>query len=225
MPHRIEFAALVDVAPILVGLVPFAGVVGITMAGLDIPVSVALLGSALLYSGSAQLALLGLLGTGAGIVPMLASVVLINSRFAMYGGALEPMFRNQPRWFRWFGPLFVIDQNYGLANARSDLADATCFRRYWLTTSIAIAVVWLGTIAGAMTFGGAIPAGSPLYFASVGIYVALLVPGLKDRAGIVAAGVSAVTALSLSGLSSGVGVLAGVIAGISIAALIKGKES
>jgi len=222
---RIERAALTDVAPILVGLVPFAGVVGITMASLGIPPLIGVVGSALVYAGSAQLAVLALLGSGAGIVPMLLSVLLINSRFAMYGGVLEPMFRRQPSWFKWLGPHFLVDQNYGLAIARPDLADPKRFRRYWLTTSTAISAVWLTTIAAAMSFGTSVPENSPFSFAATCIYVALLVPNLKDRVGQGAASSAALAALVFGGLTDGLGVLAGVVAGVSVATVMKGKRS
>jgi predicted branched-subunit amino acid permease len=221
----IEKMALIDVAAILVGLIPFAGVVGITMAALDIPVLIGVIGSALVFAGSAQLAVLGLLASGAGIVPMLISVLLINSRFAMYGGALEPMFRRQPRWFRWLGPYFLVDQNYGLTIARNDLTDPRRFRRYWMTTSIAIGAVWLTTIAGAMSFGQTVPKDSPLSFAATCIYIALLVPNMNDRTDRHAASSAAVTALAFAGFTNGLGVLAGVVVGVSVAALHRGGRS
>jgi len=221
----IEKLALIDVSPILVGLIPFASVVGITMAALDIPMLIGVVGSALVFAGSAQLAVLELLASGAGIVPMLASVLLINSRFAMYGGALEPMFRRQPGWFRWLGPHFLVDQNYGLTTARNELTDPQRFRRYWMTTSMAIGAVWLTTIAGAMNFGQRVPKDSPLSFAATCIYIALLVPSMKDRPGRYAAGSAAVTALAFPQLTNGVGLLAGVAVGVFVAALLKGRRS
>jgi predicted branched-subunit amino acid permease len=221
----IEKMALIDVSPILVGLIPFAGVVGITMAALDIPVLVGVIGSALVFAGSAQLAVLGLMASGAGIVPMLISVLLINSRFAMYGGALEPMFRRQPQWFRLLGPHFLVDQNYGLTTARNDLTHPRRFRRYWMTTSMAIGAVWLTTIAGAMIFGQTIPKDSPLSFSATCIYIALLVPNMKDRTHRHAASSAAVTALAFAGLMNGLGILAGVVAGVSVAALHKVERS
>jgi predicted branched-subunit amino acid permease len=222
---RIEKLALIDVSPILVGLIPFAGVVGVTMAALDIPVLIGVVGSALVFAGSAQLAVLGLLGSGAGIVPMLISVLMINSRFAVYGGALEPMFRRQPRWFRWLGPHFLVDQNYALTTARNDLTDPQRFRRYWMTTSAAIGAVWLTTIAAAMSLGQTVPKDSPLSFAATCIYIALLVPNMKDRLGRYAASSSAVTALAFAELTNSLGVLAGVVAGVSLTALLKGTRS
>jgi predicted branched-subunit amino acid permease len=220
--HRIEKAALGDVAPILVGLIPFAGIIGITMARMDIPVATGVAGSALIFAGSAQLAILGLLSAGAGIIPMLLSVVLINSRFAMYGGAIEPCFRNQPRWFRWLGPHFLVDQNYGLVrNAKRDLSDPTTFRRYWMTISTAIGATWLATIAAVMILGGAIPADSPLHFAATGIYIALLVPVLKGRPALAAAGSAALTAWTFVHVAPGLGILAGVAVGIGVAATLE----
>jgi predicted branched-subunit amino acid permease len=222
---RIEWVALTDVAPIALGLIPFAVVIGITMARLGIPRAVGVVGSALVFAGSAQLAALTLLASGAGVIPMLLSVLLINARLAIYGGALEPLFRRQPRWFRWLGPHFLVDQNYGLVSARRDLAPPQRFRRYWLTTSLAIGAVWLTTISLAMTFAESLPQHSPISFAATCIYVALLVPKLDTRPGRAAAATAASTALVLGGVAHGAGVIAGVGAGVAVAALMTGPRS
>jgi len=194
------------------------------MSALDIPIIPGVAGSFLLWAGSAQLAVLALLGSGAGILPALLSTVLINSRFSMFGAALEPMFRGQPAWFRWLGPHFLVDQNYGLATARQDLDDPARFRRYWLTTSFAIGVVWLSVIAAAMNLGEAVPPGSLLTFSTVPIYVALLVPRLGERSARGAAGAAAATAMACAGLASGVGILAGVVVGILVSAVMGGRR-
>lgn len=135
------------------------------------------------------------------------------------------MFRRQPRWFRFLGPHFLVDQNYGLATARDDLTDPRRFRRYWTTTSIAIGAVWLTTIAGAMSFGQTVPKDSPLSFAATCIYIALLVPNMTNRPDRHAASSAALTALVFAGFTDGLGVLAGVAVGVSIAALRKGGRS
>src|SRR5688500_9535548 len=108
--------ALRDIAPLLVGLVPFAMILGVTMSDAGIHVGVGVPGSFVLYAGSAQLAALALMQSGAGLGTILLSVVIVNARMLLYGASLEPRFRNQPRWFRWIGPHFMVDQSYVVAS-------------------------------------------------------------------------------------------------------------
>lgn len=217
-PRRgwIDTSALRDVAPILVGLVPFAMILGVTMkAGeIDIPAGVA--GSFLLYAGSAQLAALSLMDGGGGLALILLTVVIVNARMLLYGGALEPHFRDQPRWFRWLGPHFLVDQSYVLASERKDLSDPARFRFYWLTVAAAITVTWLTTVGVTMAAGRALPTGLPLAFAPIAVFVTLLMPkvltdpsarrvALVAGAATATAGAVAPRAALIVGVAAGVG--------------------
>jgi predicted branched-subunit amino acid permease len=126
---RIELAAVRDIVPVAASVVPFALVIGSAMREIGVSGGVGVLGGGAMYSGSAHLAAVALLGAGAELVMILAAVAVINSRLLVYGAALEPRFRTQPRWFRWLGPHFLVDQTYALATARDDL-DAPD-RRSW----------------------------------------------------------------------------------------------
>lgn len=217
--------ALRDVAPILVGLVPFAMILGVTMSAADIALGAGVAGSFLLYAGSAQLAALTLMQGGAGIGMILLSVVIINSRLLLYGAALEERFRDQPQWFKWLGPHFLVDQNYLLASERPELRDPTRFRTYWLTVAAAITVVWVVTISATMAAGTALPQDLPLSFAPIAVFVSLLVPKLltdgRARRVAVVAGVG--TAIA-SALIPGAALIVGVTAGIG-SELVTGEKS
>lgn len=220
----VDLQALRDVAPVLVGLAPFAVVIGIAMGGSGASIPESVLGSLLMWGGSAQLAAVELMGSGAGLLSILATVTVINARFIMYAAALEPRFRAQGTLFRWVGPHFVVDQNYALATSRSDLDDPRRFRRYWITVSAAIGIVWLSVIGSTVAFGAILPPESPLTFASVTVFVGLLVPKLADRRAIVAAGVASVATLAGASFPAGSGLLFGVLAGTFLPALFDVKE-
>ena len=52
----VDRAALHDVSPVLIGLAPFAMVLGVAMRDADISTPTGLIGSLVVYAGSAQLA-------------------------------------------------------------------------------------------------------------------------------------------------------------------------
>lgn len=222
----IDREALCDVAPILVSIAPFAMVIGVGLSTLEIPHPMGMVASGLIYAGSAQLAAMDLLAGGAGPVTVLLTVATINARMLVYGAALEPSFRDQPSWFRWIAPQFIVDQTYALAINRPRLArDRRRFRRYWLTLGGAIGVVWLGTIGTTLVVGPVASPESPVNFAATALFIAMLVPKLAERRAMVAAGGAALVAGLASTFPNGLGLLAGVMAGMTFGAITHRKPS
>jgi predicted branched-subunit amino acid permease len=222
--QRLDRDALRDVLPVAVSLVPFAAVIGVTISQTShVPVWVGMLAGPLIYGGSAQLAALTLADTGAGLLTVLGTVLVINARLVMYGAAIEPRFRGQPAWFRWFAPHFLVDQTYTLANERPELS-GRAFRRYWGTVGLVLGGVWVGAMYLAVAVGPAVPADSPLTFAAMAVFVALLVPRLRQRAARRPAAIAAVVALVASPLPHGLGLLVGALAGVLPSILLDGRD-
>jgi predicted branched-subunit amino acid permease len=175
-------AAAADLAPVLPGLVPLGLVVGIAVAGTDLGALLGVGGGLAIFAGTAQLTAVSLLDSGAGPLAVPLSVAVINTRLVMYAAALEPRFRNQPRWFRWLGPHFLVDQTFALATARADLDDPVRFRRYWLAMGGQLALAWAGLIGAGMAAGPAVAvAGPALLFTPAALFISLLVPRLTGR--------------------------------------------
>jgi predicted branched-subunit amino acid permease len=207
--------ALRDILPVVVSVMPFAAVIGVTIAqATGVPHWGGLLAGPLMYAGSAHLVALTLLERGGGVAAVLGAVVVINARFAMYGAGLEPRFRTQPAWFRWLAPHFLVDQTYAIATARTDLTDPVRFRRYWLTAGLVLGTGWVGTMAAAMLLGPSLGPDSPLAFAPTAVFVGLLAPRLRARAARRPAVIGAVVAIVAAPLPHGLGLLAGAVAGV-----------
>ncbi len=198
-------AALRDVLPVGLAVAPFGLVVGMTISEVGVPPIASHVSSLLLFSGSAQLAVLLLLDGGAGLATVVVTAAVVSARFVVYGAALAPHFQQQARWFRWFGPHLLIDQTFGLITARGDLTEPTRFRRYWLTAGSAIGALWLtATVAGSL-LSAVLPAGSPLEVATPALFVGMLVPRLSDRRAAGTAVAATVLVLLLRWLPGGVG--------------------
>ena len=212
--------ALRHAVTVLLGIAPFAVTIGIALRRLDISHPLGMTASGLIYSGSAQLAAIKLMDGGAGVAAVLLAVVMINARLLMYGAGLEPLFRRHPAWFRWIAPQFIIDQTYVLATGGPGAAETPAgFRRYWFTLGIAIGVGWVGTIGATLALGPLLSANSPLDFAPVALFIGMLVPRLNDRRAMVAAGGAALASTLAVALPSGMGLLLGVLVGMTLGAL------
>jgi predicted branched-subunit amino acid permease len=211
--------ALRDIWPMVLGVVPFGLLIGVTIGHLHLGALVGLGSAALFFGGSGHLAALTLLEDGAGPLAVLATVAVVNCRMALYAAALAPRFAGQPAWFRWLAPQVLVDQTYAVATARPDLHGAA-FRRYWLTAGGVFAAGWLGSNAAGLLLGPVLPAHSPLEIAVPAMFVGLLVPQLVHRPAIVAAGVGGVVAAAASPLPQGTGLLLGALAGLLAATLV-----
>ena len=180
--RRAARAALADLLPALVALAPLGVIVGVTVARTRIGTLLGVSGAPAIFAGSAQLSLLSLLSSGAGVVAVVVSVAVINARFLMYAAALEPRFHDQPAWFRWLAPHFLVDPTFALATARDDLGDPVRFRRYWLALGAMLCVAWTAMVAVGVLAGPELAVAGPvLAFAPVAFFLPMLVPRLTDR--------------------------------------------
>jgi predicted branched-subunit amino acid permease len=220
--------AVRDLVPVVVGLAPFALLIGVTSVRSGVGGGTGILSALLLAGGSGQLTAITLLAGGAGTGAVLAAVTVVNARFLLYAAALEPHFRDQPRWFRWAAPHFVVDPTYAMVTRRPDLADPARFRRYWLTAGAGLLLAWVATTALGAVLAPVLPASSALDVAAPAMFLAMLVPRLRERSAHTAragAAVAAVTAAVASSLPAGLGLLVGIAAGVAAATVVSAART
>ena len=127
--------------------------------------------------------------------------------------SMSSRFRDQPRWFRWFGPYLMIDQIFALANAADDLA-GRAFRRYYLTVGWFFWVGWHLAVAAGMALGSSVPASWQLGVAPAVMFTGFVVLAATRRPAVVAAAVAALTCFLTLGLPNRLGLLVGAVAGV-----------
>lgn len=211
-------AALRDVASVSPGIVSFGVMLGVTAATTHAGALANLLGAALVFGGSAQLTTLSALHLGAGVVAAVLSGAVVNARILLYGAALEPWFRGQPLWFRLLGSLFIQDQTYLSATARTDLR-AAGFRRYWAWLAGGVLTVWVASVGAGLLLGPVLPPLPHLTLVGSALFVAMLVPRLAGRPALAGAVAAAGGALLVAHLLPQLGILGGTAAGL-VAALL-----
>ena len=212
--------ALLDSLPVFAGIIPFGIVIGVAIGEAGVNNTAGWAGSFLMFGGSAHLAAVSLLDGGAGLLAVLATVLVINARLLVYSASLGPRFRYQPSWFRWTAPYFLVDQIFALTWARLDTGTSPAWlRTYYLALGLVTGAVWIVAIALGVLAGPVIPQSWELAFATPLMLVALLAPSLVDRPAWIAAAVGAATAVLLIGMPHGlhllIGTAAGTLAGIA----------
>jgi len=213
---REEFlAGLREVAPMLVGTMPFGLVVGVAgpASGLTAAQSMAL--SVLSFSGIAQLIVCQLLAVGSPpLVTVLAGSV-VSLRFVMYSAAVSPHIAHLDRRMRALIAFLMVDQSFAMTT-RHFGAPGDRTNREWHTLGACTTfyVSWQLSVAVGIAVGAQVPASWSLDFAVVLTFISLLVPVLRKRADLAAALVACAVALAAAGLPYRLSLVVASIAGI-----------
>ena len=202
-----------ETLPLLVPVVPFALVLGLAIAESSLPNFVGWLGSSLIFGGAAQLTVITLTAEGAALLAVIAAGLVVQARHLMYSAALAPVFATQPRWFRWLGPYFLIDQEFALSSFRVDDPPAS-FRRYYLGSALTFWVVWQVTVALGLVVGPVVPEAWSLGFAVPLLFVGLLLGAIDGPPAVAASLASAAVTWLTLGLPNRAGIMLGAGTGV-----------
>jgi predicted branched-subunit amino acid permease len=204
--------ALRSAIPLFVPAIPFALVLGVAITESAMPTAIGWSTNIFVFAGAAQLATVSLAATATWFT-LVATAGVINLRHVMYSAALSPRFGDQPRWFRWIGPFLLIDQLFALANARTEL-DAARWRRFYLTAGIFYFTSWITAVTIGLVVGSAIPTEWRLDVAPAIMFAGLVVLGLTNRPGIVAALTGAAVCFLALEVPNNGGILIGAVSGV-----------
>jgi predicted branched-subunit amino acid permease len=205
--------AFVDVGSVAFGMIPFGVTLGIAISVLGFGTWAGLLGAPAVYGGSAQLTAVTLVHQGVTLAGVVISAAVVNSRLLLYSASLSWRFRNQPAWFSWLGPHFLIDQTFMLASARTEL-DERAFRRYWGWLGTSVLVVWTSSIGLGMVAGPYLPSLPDLGFVGAALFIGMLAPRLTDRPSIASAVVGGLVAAGTGAIRPELGIICGALAGV-----------
>jgi 4-azaleucine resistance transporter AzlC len=214
--HAIQIRrGIADSIPLFLPAIPFALVFGVVVNESGIGIWLGWSSAPLMFGGAAQITLLSLLGEGASVAAAVTAALIVSARHLLYSVSLAPSFREQPRWFRWVAPYFLLDQVFALATLRRD-DDPLAFRIYFLSVGLTVWTLWmLFTILG-IFLGPLIPAQWNLYFAAPVLFTALLVTAINRWEKAAVALVSAAVTVALADLPNRSGLLIAALVGIVV---------
>jgi len=184
-----------------VGVFGYAIAFGLLASDAGLSVLEALLMSATVYSGSAQVATVGGLATGAGILASVVTVLMLNARYLLYGASLRPWLGTASPGQAYSSLYFLGDGNWLLSmKAHADGEQDTGFV---FGSGIVMFAPWIaGTLLGSLAGNWiAQPKTLALDFLLVAFCMAMAVDMLKSRAGIRPAAAALAVALVLDWLA------------------------
>lgn len=204
------------VAPLLVGVIPFGLVFGVTAAGSEIGGGLGYATSLIIFAGAAQFATVQLIAAGSTAIVVIATAFVINARHAMYSAAMAPYFQRFPRWYRWALPYLLTDEAFGVSIVRfQDDDDSASHRWFYIGAALALWTTWQITTGLGVILGTQVPESWSLDFALPLTFIALLAPILVRRPAIVAAVVAGLVSLAADDVSYSLGLIIGATAGIA----------
>jgi predicted branched-subunit amino acid permease len=220
-PREEFMAGARQVAPVLLGTIPFGFVVGIAAISVGLtPLEGAAL-SVLSFSGIAQLITCQLIAAGSPVIVTVLAASVVSLRLMMYSAAISPHLAHLPlRWRVWLSFL-MTDQSFA-TTVQHFTAPGDIRFRHWhvLGSSVTLYFTWQAAVIVGVIFGAQIPSSWSLDFAVVLTFIALLVPAIRTRADLAAAIVAAGVALMAAGLpyrlSLIVASMVGIAAGMAI---------
>ena len=220
-PRRELIDGARQIAPVLVGTVPFGFVAGVVAvaSGLTPLEGIAL--SVLSFSGIAQLVTCQLLAANSPVLLTIAAAGVVSLRFLMYSAALSPHLAHLGRRWRLLLAYLMTDQSFAMSVKHfSEPGDVRHRHWHFLGSALTLYVSWQLSVIVGVVAGAQVPASWSLDFAVVLCFIALLVPAVRTRADLAAAIVAAAVALVASGLpfrlSLVVASIAGIAAGMAI---------
>jgi len=234
MHYRSGMHAFADgaraVLPLTTGVVPFGLITGVTAVGMGLSPQDSLGMTLLFYSGSAQMVVLQLMHNGALPMTMIATALVINLRFLMYSAALAPHLSTLPRSRTWPLAYLLSDQSFALCSLKfASGAPGRFAFPYYAGTAIPMWVGWNLSVAAGVFLGTGIPDAWSLGFAIPLSFLALLVPGIRNRATLGAAVVGGVLAVLAHDLPYNLGLLVaslgGIVTGLSLEHLGQGSPA
>jgi predicted branched-subunit amino acid permease len=209
-----------DMAPSLIGLLPFGLVCGVGAQSAGASAWQALGMSAVMFSGAAQILAAQLIAAGAPVMITILTCVVVGLRFLMYSAAMAPHMKPLPPRWRNVLAFVLTDQAFAAGIRRfRDTGDPRNGASYFLGTGVLLWTTWQVSCTVGYWLGNVIPTAWSLDFIVPLCFLALLVPALEDgatRAAALAAGVAVVALdtlpMRLSLICAGlIGIAAGMI--------------
>jgi 4-azaleucine resistance transporter AzlC len=195
--------------PILLGVIPFGMIYGILALGAGLSPFDAQAMSSVVFAGASQFMTAKLVSAATpGLVIILTGFVM-NLRHALYSASLAPYTKHLPPAWKAALAYLLTDEAYAVSIVHYQRPGEITHKHWFvLGAGLALWSCWQLSTALGIFLGAQIPAAWGLDFALPLTFIALVVPGLKDRPGVITAGVASVAALLFFGLPFKLGLMA-----------------
>ncbi len=214
-----------DELPILVGVIPFGMIYGILALSAGLRPGDAQAMSAVIFAGSSQFMTVQLLKPQTPALVIILTGFVINLRHALYSASLAPYLQHLNTGWKILLSYLLTDEAYAVAATHYARAGQTRFSHwYFLGAGLALWSSWQVSTALGIFLGAQVPESWGLDFTLPLTFIALVVPALKDKAGIVTAAVASLAALLFLGLPFKLGLIAAALTAIAAGMWMEARQ-
>jgi predicted branched-subunit amino acid permease len=232
---RSEFlAGLQAELPLVFGVVPFGMIYGVLALEAGLSPTAAQSMSAVVFAGSAQFITARLLQTGAPLAIIVLTAVIVNLRHALYSASVAPHIQKLRASWKWLLAYLLTDEAFAVTilhyqrtpetqdsatdGALAGVPGGGADHRHWffLGAGLMLWTSWQVSTFLGIRLGAVLPASWPLDFALALTFIALVVPALRDRAGVAAALSAGIAALLTASWPLKLGLLFSTLLGIGV---------
>jgi predicted branched-subunit amino acid permease len=209
-----------DAIPMAIGIAAWGLVAGVAMAKSGMGVVLAVVMCLVVYAGSAQIAALPLITSGAPVWVVCATTLCVSLRFMAFSFHYRPYFAHLPRRQRIALSFLMGDTNFALFIRRfPEPVRDDRHEDYFLGSALTTFVVWQASIITGIVAGHGIPASWGLGFAGTMALLALTCTQLRNPSTWVAAVVASCAAVAAYALPLKLNILVAIGAAVAFGVL------
>lgn len=222
--HPQFMEGLRDMSSISLGIAAWGLVTGVAMVDSGLSVPLALLMTFVVFAGSAQLAALPLMASGAPMWVIWATALCINLRFMIFSAQWRPFFMRFPLRERLALSYISADLNYVLFMKRfQEPRDDEGQIEYFLGGSSINWLAWQVASVTGIVLADVVPTEWGLGFAGVLALIGLVCSMVSDRATVLAAAVAGTAAVVAFALPFKLNIVVAIAAAVCIGLLFDGS--
>jgi len=204
-----------SVTPLILGIIPFGLISGITAANTGLSIGMAMLMSIGIFAGASQLAVLQLLSNNVHMLVIIYTALIINLRMMIYSLSIAPHLQKVSTRWKALLAYSMTDQSYAISTVHFLNNPEEDTKSFFFGASITLWIIWQITTIVGFLMGSIIPSKLGLEFGIPLTFIAILFKGVVGWAGIIAIIVSALVSVLASQLPMNIGLVLAAIAGIA----------
>ncbi len=201
--------------PILIGVIPFGMIYGVLAIDAGLQPGIAQAMSAIVFAGSSQFISTQMFAAGSPGVIIILTVAVVNLRHMLYSASIAPYVVGLSRTWKWLLAYLLTDEAYAVSITHYRQPGELQFRHwFFLGAGLALWSSWQASTAVGIFLGSIIPPDWPLDFTLALTFIALLVPGIKDKPNLIAALIAGIVAVFAYNLPYKLGLILAALSGI-----------
>lgn len=210
--------------PLLIGVIPFGMIYGLTAINAGLPPAAAMGMSMFVFAGSAQFIAAQLFGLATPGLIIVITTFMVNLRHALYSASVAPYVSHLNKGWKYLLAFLLTDEAYAVTISHYRHLNPADVRGkndhfFFLGAGVALWTFWQGATIVGIVVGAAVPASWSLDFTLALTFIALLIPTLEDRPTVLAGLVGGLAAVIGYNLPYNLGLVLAVVVGIGAGVL------